>query len=103
MLGLPTDPRGDALILCDSSFTWTNDDDATVRRAGLQLLDDIISSAKGLGTYNRWIDVNHADVSQQPIPSFGAANQVFLQNVSRTYDPTQVFQKRVPGGFKVFP
>ena len=103
MLGLPTDPRGNALILCDSSFTWTNDDDGTVRSAGLQLLDDIISSAKNLGTYNAWVDVNHADVSQHPIPSFGSANQAFLQAVSRRYDPTKVFQNAVPGGFKVFP
>ena len=103
MLGLPTSPRGNALILCESSFTWSHDNDTTVRSAGLKLLDDIISSAKELGTYNQWIDVNHADVSQNPISSFGSANQAFLRAVSRKYDPTQVFQKAVPGGFKVFP
>ena len=104
VLGLPTSPRGNALVLCDSSFTWTNENDtAVVRRAGLKLLDDIIKNAEQLGTYNRWIDVNHADSTQDPISSFGWANQAFLQGVSRKYDPAQVFQRKVPGGFKVFP
>lgn len=104
MLGLPLNPRGNALILCDSSFTWINDNDtAVVRNAGLKLLDDIINSAKQLGTDNRLVDVNHADVSQNPISSFGSANYASLQAVSRKYDPTQLFHKAVPGGFKVFP
>lgn len=104
VLGLPLNPRGNALILCESSFTWTNDNDtAAVRNSGLKLLDDIVRSAKQLGTYNAWIDVNHADFTQDPISSYGSANKAFLQAVSRTYDPNQVFQKQVPGGFKVFP
>ena len=103
VLGLPTSPQRNALVLCDSSFTWINANDTTVvRNAGLKLLDDIIKSAQQLGTYNRWIDVNHADVSQDPISSFGSANKAFLQAVSRRYDPTQEFQAAVPGGFKVF-
>ena len=102
-LGVPISPFGNALILCDSSFTWTNDNDtAVVRKAGLKLLDDIIESAKHLGTYNRWVDVNHADLTQDPISSYGSASQIFLQGVSRKYDPTQTFQRQVPGGFKVF-
>ena len=104
MLGLPTNARGNALVLCDSSFTWIHDNDTTtVRSAGLKLLDDIVGKAKSLGTYNPWVDVNHADVSQDPISSFGSANKAFLQAVSREYDPAQVFQKADPGGFKVFP
>ena len=104
VLGLPASPRGNALVLCDSSFTWTYDNDTTtVRSAGLKLLDDIVDSAKTFGTYNPWVDVNHADVSQNPIASFGSVNKAFLQAVSRAYDPTQVFQKAVPGGFKLFP
>ena len=104
VLGLDVNPKGNALILCDSSFTWKDDKDtALVRKTGLNLLNDIIKSAKQLGTYNRWVDVNHADFSQDPIPSYGSANQAFLQGVSRKYDPAQVFQKAVPGGFKVFP
>ncbi|KAL8718432.1 MAG: hypothetical protein Q9225_004431 [Loekoesia sp. 1 TL-2023] len=104
MLGLPRNPRGNAVILCDSSFTWINDNDtAVVRGAGLKLLSDIIQSSKQLGTYINWIDLNHADFSQDPISSYGSITKAFLQSVSREYDPNQVFQKAVPGGFKVFP
>ena len=104
MLGLPSGYRSSAFVLCDSTFTWSNENDTSiVRNAGLKLLDDIIQSAKRLGTYNRWVDLNHADITQDPISSYGSANQIGLQSVSRKYDPAQVFQKQVPGGFKVFP
>ncbi|KAF2675972.1 FAD binding domain protein [Lentithecium fluviatile CBS 122367] len=101
-LGLPIRPRGKALVLCDSSFTWINENDtATVRNAGLKLLDDIIRSARQLGTYNDWVDLNHADYSQDPISSYGRANGAFMRYVSRRYDPGQTFQKQLPGGFKL--
>lgn len=103
VLGVPTSPQGNGLVLVDSSFTWKNaNDTAIVRKAGLKLLHDIIKSAKRLGTYKPWVDVNHADFSQDPMSSYGPANRAFLQDMSRKYDPTQVFQKQVPGGFKVF-
>lgn len=103
VLGFPTSPRGNALVLCDSSFTWKNENDTSViRNAGLKLLHGIIAIAKQLGTYNAWIYVNHADFTQDPMSSYGSGNHAFLQNISRKYDPTQVFQKQVPDGFKVF-
>ena len=103
VLGLPLSSQGNGLILCDSSFTWTNEEDTTiVRSAGLKLLNDIIKGARQFGTYNPWIDINHADFSQDPFASYGSANKAFLQAVSRRYDPAQVFRGRVPGGFKVF-
>ncbi|KAL8968538.1 MAG: hypothetical protein Q9183_002418 [Haloplaca sp. 2 TL-2023] len=102
MLGVPSNPGGNSLILCDSSFSWSNENDtAVVRSAGLKLLGDITKSAEQLGTLTRWVDLNHADFTQDPIASYGSANQAFLQNVSRKYDPTHTFQRAVPGGFKV--
>lgn len=103
MLNLPSSPRGNAVILCESSFTWADENDtAMIRDTGLKLLDDIVTSSKRLGTYVEWVDLNHADVSQDPITSYGSANKAFLRSISRTYDPTQIFQRMVPGGFKVF-
>lgn len=104
VLGLASNATGNALVLCDSSFTWTNaNDTARVRKAGLKLLDEIIRAAKKRGTQNRWVDVNHADFTQDPIASFGPENKAFLLGVSRQYDPNQIFQKQVPGGFKIAP
>ncbi|KAK8877503.1 FAD-binding protein [Apiospora arundinis] len=45
---------------------------------------------------------NYADNSQSPYKSWGADSVSKLQAASRKYDPEGVFQKRVPGGFKVF-
>lgn len=103
MLNLPLNPRGNGLILLDATFTWSYTlDETLVRRTGLNLLSNMIRTAKQMGTYNAWVDVNHANGGQDPIQSYGPANQAFLQAVSRRYDPTHVFQTKMTGGFKVF-
>ncbi|KAK4493938.1 hypothetical protein PRZ48_015124 [Zasmidium cellare] len=38
---------------------------------------------------------------QNPLGSYGDDNVKFLQEVAKKYDPDQVFQKLVPGGFKI--
>ncbi|KAL3469301.1 FAD-binding domain-containing protein [Aspergillus californicus] len=47
--------------------------------------------------------LNYAFNFQDPIASYGAENKAKLQEVARKYDPEGVFQKHVPGGFKLFP
>lgn len=46
--------------------------------------------------------LNYADRSQDPLGSYGAQSLEFLKRTSAKYDPSGVFQKRVPGGFKIF-
>lgn len=53
------------------------------------------------GGNQRWIFMNYADPSQDPLKSYGAENLTRMQNVSSKYDPDQVFQTLCPGGFKV--
>ena len=38
---------------------------------------------------------------QDPIGSYGQRNVDYLKQISKKYDPAQVFQKLVPGGFKL--
>ncbi|KAI9748130.1 MAG: hypothetical protein M4579_007307, partial [Chaenotheca gracillima] len=45
---------------------------------------------------------NYALPSQDPIASYGRASQARLRAVARRYDPQQVFQRLVPGGFKLY-
>lgn len=45
--------------------------------------------------------LNYADASQDPLGSYGAANIQHIRNVAAQYDPTGVFQNRIPGGFKI--
>jgi hypothetical protein len=102
-LGLSDRYRGEGLVLCDSSFTWTKENDTEiVKSAGLRLLDDISKVTHRLGTDNDWVDLNHADIEQDPIRSYGFANEAFLRDVSSRYDRGQVFQRQLPGGFKIY-
>lgn len=48
-----------------------------------------------------FIYLNYADASQDPIGSYGPENVQYLRHVAAKYDPTGVFQTRVPGGFKL--
>ncbi|KAI2636520.1 hypothetical protein GGS26DRAFT_581315 [Hypomontagnella submonticulosa] len=48
-----------------------------------------------------FIYLNYADASQDPLGSYGAANIQHMRDMAAQYDPTEVFQKRVPGGFKI--
>ncbi|KAI0138688.1 FAD binding domain-containing protein [Hypoxylon sp. NC0597] len=48
-----------------------------------------------------FIYLNYADGSQDPLGNYGAANIQHIRNVAAAYDPTAVFQRRIPGGFKI--
>lgn len=45
--------------------------------------------------------VNYAAPFQNPMASYGEKNQQFMKAVSRKYDPDGIFQKIVPGGYKL--
>ena len=53
------------------------------------------------GLFNQYIYLNYALASQDPISGYGAANVAALTAASKKYDPSQVFQTLVPGGFKL--
>ncbi|KAA8651066.1 FAD-binding oxidoreductase [Aspergillus tanneri] len=46
--------------------------------------------------------LNYADKSQDPFSSYGEANKAHLIAVGKRYDPNELFQKGLPGGFKLF-
>ncbi|KAF3798283.1 FAD-dependent monooxygenase yanF [Colletotrichum gloeosporioides] len=45
--------------------------------------------------------LNYAEPSQDPLRGYGAQNVEFLRKVSKAYDPKDVFQSRIIGGFKI--
>lgn len=77
------------------------DDDkiATVMRG---VLEDIRNDSKERGTAVPFEFLNYASQFQDPIRSYGEDNKQKLQEVSKKYDPEGMFQKGVPGGFKLF-
>lgn len=56
-----------------------------------------LAGAKGLAL--PYVFMNDATYSQNPLASYGAANVARLRDVSRRYDPAQVFQRLQNDGF----
>lgn len=48
-----------------------------------------------------WRYINYSDKTQNPLRSYGPKNLEFMKQVSRKYDPQQVFQKQQPGSHKI--
>lgn len=62
---------------------------------------DLVALEKKMGIFNEWVYLNYASQWQRPIESYGGGNVAFLKSVSRKYDPKGIFQKAVPGGYKL--
>ena len=74
---------------------------ATVANVARQLGSKINTHAKSIDLLHKLLYLNYADSSQNPIASYGADNLAILKDTSRKYGPYGVFQKHVPGGFKL--
>ncbi|ELQ33213.1 hypothetical protein OOU_Y34scaffold00982g3 [Pyricularia oryzae Y34] len=53
------------------------------------------------GADNEYLFLNYADLSQNPLGSYGEKNLAFIEEVAVKYDPNEAFQRTVPGGFKL--
>ena len=99
-LGL--DPTDGPLILGLVTASWSNSaDDDFVIGVGQKLINDVDAAAKELGVFHPFKYLNYAAKWQDPFGGYGAENLERLKTVSRKYDPSRVFQKSVPGGFKI--
>ncbi|KAF4633494.1 hypothetical protein G7Y89_g4636 [Cudoniella acicularis] len=102
-LGLPTSFRTGSLVLAILSATWSEGKDtALVESAADNLLDNLVQASEEGGSFNRYIDLNHANTGQDPISGYGPVIKAQLQAVGRRYDPFGVFQVAMPGGFKLY-
>ncbi|KAL4887626.1 FAD-binding domain-containing protein [Aspergillus karnatakaensis] len=81
---------------------WRNEEDD---RRILDLMDktakDIEAEASRRNQLVPFKYLNYAFETQDPIASYGEQSVEMLKEVSRKYDPERLFQKYVPGGFKV--
>ena len=83
--------------------TWVdNKDDPLVESQTRRMFEQFQAEAERLGVTNPYVYLNYAASWQDPIRGYGDVNKAFLQEVSRKYDPHGLFQKAVPGGFKLF-
>jgi hypothetical protein len=101
LLGLdPADGPAASLLL----LTYWKDkaDDEQVIAAMKGALERIRAQALEKGSALDYVYLNYASAFQDPFGSYGAENKRKLQETSRKYDPEGLFQKAVPGGFKLF-
>lgn len=100
VLGL--DRSKDDLINLLVTTGWDLDSDNAKVEAALKKLEaNTVALEKQKGIFNEFIYLNYAAGWQDPIRGYGKNNVEFLKSVSKQYDPSGVFQKAVPGGFKL--
>lgn len=101
VLGLePEDGNGVILLV---SALWPNSSsNDSVYRKGRDTFAAIKAVAERKGMLRKFEYLNYAGPHQAPLASYGTDNLDYLRKVSKKYDPTGVFQRKVPGGFKLW-
>jgi len=84
------------------AFWESREDDERILTRLRETLDEIDRDAAGRGTLVPFKYLNYAADFQDPIGSYGDENVLKLRNASKRYDPDGLFQKGVPGGWKLF-
>lgn len=69
--------------------------------AAYATIAEIKAKSVATGTDNPFIYLNYAGEFQDPLGSYGKANVAKIAALSAKYDPKGVFQKLVPGGYKI--
>ncbi|KAL5116512.1 hypothetical protein ACEQ8H_005633 [Pleosporales sp. CAS-2024a] len=81
-------------------------DDAQAMPGLDKALKDLIEVVEELtraqGVYHAYKYLNFAAWFQDPLGSYGTESKRKLRQVASKYDPSGVFQRQVPGGFKLF-
>lgn len=90
------------LLLLQVSLSWINAaDDEGINAAARQLVQGIDDQARKEGLFERWRYLNYAAGWQGVVEGYGTNSLRRLRRVSREVDGEGVFQRDVPGGFKL--
>ncbi|KAI0098185.1 FAD-binding domain-containing protein [Nemania sp. FL0031] len=99
-LGL--DPSRGPIVSIALLMYWNSaNDDEKVLGAFEAALDQIEEKAKTSEQFVHFTFMNYSFNFQDPIGSYGWENARRLQEASRKFDPEGIFQKGVPGGWKL--
>lgn len=91
------------LVIALLTVGWVGEEnDAAIIAAAKQMFEQADEAAREMGLASGYVYLNYAGQRQDPISGYGKENVEKLRAVSRRYDPEKVFQKRVPGGFKLW-
>lgn len=75
--------------------------DDTMVDARQKYVDAAIKVAKKNDKYSEFLYANYAGSNQDPICGYGESNAEYLKSMADKYDPSGVFQRLMPGGFKL--
>ncbi|CZT16357.1 related to 6-hydroxy-d-nicotine oxidase [Ramularia collo-cygni] len=90
------------LIMVRLNPHWKDADyDGEIYEAAQVWLAAVQDYTNALGMSHPFVFLNNAAPFQDPLGSYGAENLQFMRDVSKKYDPDQIFQTLVPGGFKL--
>ncbi|KAF3019289.1 hypothetical protein E8E14_007771 [Neopestalotiopsis sp. 37M] len=88
------------VILINPVWNLAEDDERIFKTVGA-LVDELRSIAIEKGLLHRYIFTNYGFKEDDVISGYGEESIAKLKEVSRKHDPKGVFQKGVPGGFKL--
>jgi len=80
---------------------WLPSEDRPGHNAAVDIRESIWDAAVERGLEVEYIFANDASYSQAVLQSYGAENVAKMKDVQARYDPQMVFQRLVPGGFKL--
>ncbi|KAF6812655.1 6-hydroxy-D-nicotine oxidase [Colletotrichum plurivorum] len=93
--------KDNAILFQMQHMVRSTADEAEARKQLLDMRQELKDYYVAEGIDVEWEYLGYADGGQDPLSTYGPENIQLLKDVAAKYDPEQVFQKRVPGGFKV--
>ncbi|KAI4125762.1 MAG: hypothetical protein LQ338_004098 [Usnochroma carphineum] len=101
-LGLSDNNSSSPQVLALQTIQWSNAaDDALINAAARTIWTQADVLAREMGMMRKWRYLNYAAQDQDPLGSYGEENLARLRAVSGKFDPRGMFQRNVPGGFKL--
>jgi len=101
-MGMETSITANSILFLAVAMVQTPEQDAFAYPLVKRWVEQVKEYAESIDGMQDWLYLNYADGnSQDVIGSYGAENVERIRNASAVYDPTGVFQRLVPGGYKI--
>lgn len=88
-------------VLLLSAFWPSTSANAFVQQTAQTIMHKANEAARDMGLLHKFVYLNYANQVQDPISTYGRENVASLRAAATRYDPQGVFQRQVPGGFKL--
>ena len=100
VLGLDRYKNNNIIFLLDLAWNGTKFD-AEIRRLADRVMTNLTTYLQKEGALRDFQYINYSFQDQDPLGGYGVAALNKIKAASKKYDPSQVFQRLVPGGFKL--